>query len=235
MASEIKESLQDLFTATQILVSEKVLDGFGHVSVRHATDTGHHYFMIRENICGRFDENYFVELDLESNPIRSNGPKASIERFIHGEIYKARPDINAIVHTHSPALIPFGTSSTPLQPLYHMCGFLHGGAPVFDVRKNHGMTNLLITTPLHGRSLAGSLGKSSIVLMGGHGATVVGSSIKEVVFRSVYATTNAQIQPVAIQLGNPYFLSAEEAILADELHNKVLARPWDFWKSQLEK
>ena len=234
MTPETKELLQELFTATKILVNEKVLDGFGHVSVRSKTPTGDHYFMIRDNICGRFDESDFLELDLESNPIRSNGPRPSIERFIHGEIYKARPDVNAIVHTHSPALIPFGTSRTPLQPLYHMCGFLHGGAPVFDIREKYGMTDLLITSSLHGRSLADSLSKSSIVLMRGHGATVVGSSIQEVVFRSVYATTNAQMQPVAMQFGNPCFLSSEEAVLADELHNKVLFRPWDFWKSKLK-
>jgi ribulose-5-phosphate 4-epimerase/fuculose-1-phosphate aldolase len=234
MTPEIKELLQGLFTATQILVNERVLDGFGHVSVRSTTPTGDHYFMIRDNICEKFDENDFVELDLESNPIGSNGPRPSIERFIHGEIYKARPDVNAIVHTHSPTLIPFGTSSIPLRPLYHMCGFLHGGVPVFEIRDKHGMTDLLITSSLRGRSLAESLNKSSVVLMRGHGATVVGTSIQEVVFRSVYATTNAQMQPVAMQLGSPRFLSSEEAALADELHGKVLFRPWDFWKSKLK-
>ena len=130
-------------------------------------------------------------------------------------------------------MIPFGVSSTPLQPLYHMCGFLAGGAPVFDIQEKHGMTNMLVTSNEIGASLAASLGKDTLVLMRGHGATVVGSSVKEAVYRAVYATINAQLQPIAMQLGHPKFLALEEAQRADELHRAVLHRPWEYWKKKL--
>ena len=235
MVSDTNALLQDLLTATQILVNENVLDGFGHVSARDTIRPTDRYFMIRENLGGSVSENNVVELDLDSNPIRADGPSPSIERFIHGEIYRARPDVNAIVHTHAPYLIPFGVTNTPLRPLYHMCGFLHAGAPVFDIAENHGVTNMLITSNELGRSLAASLGKSPMVLMRGHGASIVGASVKEAVFRAVYATLNAHLQPVANGLGDPCFLADEESILADQIHQNVLNRPWDYWKSKLGK
>ncbi|MCD6044994.1 MAG: putative Class aldolase/adducin-like protein [Gammaproteobacteria bacterium] len=209
-----------------------MLDGFGHVSIRNPSQSDH-YFMTCDNLGGADRENYIVELDLDSNPCNPNGSKLSLERFIHGEIYRARPDVNAIVHTHSPALIPFGVSKTPLQPLYHMCGFLAEGAPIFDIQLKHGMTNMLVQSNELGRSLALSLGKSAVVLMRGHGATIVGSSVKEAVYRAIYLTINANLQPIAMQLGTPKFLDYEEAVKAEELHRAILNRPWDYWKSRL--
>jgi ribulose-5-phosphate 4-epimerase/fuculose-1-phosphate aldolase len=232
MDSVLSELIDDLFIATRILVNELVIDGFGHVSVRSPNPTGR-YFMTRDNSGEYAGENDTVELTLDSDPIKAGGPRPSIERFIHGEIYKARPDVNAIVHTHSPFMIPFGVSSTPLKPLYHMCGFLAEGAPVFDIQEKHGMTNMLITSNAIGESLATSLGKGALVLMRGHGATVVGSSVKEAVYRAIYATINAQLQPIAMQLGDPKFLALEEARKADELHGAVLHRPWEYWKKKL--
>lgn len=232
MHANTRESIDDLVVATRILVNEHVIDGFGHVSVRDPKRADH-YFMTRDNF-GRTDgEDYIVELDLDSNSCKPNGPKPSLERFIHGEIYRARSDVNAIVHTHSPALIPFGVSKTPLQPLYHMCGFLAAGAPIFDIQHEYGMTNMLVQSSELGRSLASSLGKSAVVLMRGHGATIVGSSVKEAVFRAVYATINAHLQPIAMQLGEPKFLDHEEAVKTDKLHHDILDRPWEYWKSRL--
>jgi ribulose-5-phosphate 4-epimerase/fuculose-1-phosphate aldolase len=227
-----KENIDDLIIATRILVNENIIDGFGHVSVRDPSRSDR-YFMLRDNFGVAEGDDYLVELDLDSNSCKPNASKLSLERFIHGEIYRARPDVNAIVHTHSPALIPFGVSQTPLKPLYHMCGFLAAGSPVFDIQHEHGITNMLVQSSELGRSLALSLGKSAIVLMRGHGATVVGSSIKEAVFRSVYATINAHLQPIAMQLGDPKFLDYEEAVKTDELHQAVLDRPWEYWKSKL--
>lgn len=232
MDSVLSELIEDLFIATRILVNETVIDGFGHVSVRSSNQTDR-YFMTRDNSGEYTGEDDTVQLTLDSDPIKAGGSRPSIERFIHGEIYKARPDVNAIVHTHSPFMIPFGVSSTPLKPLYHMCGFLAEGAPVFDIQEKHGMTNMLITSNEIGKSLATSLGKGTLVLMRGHGATVVGSSVKEAVYRAVYATINAQLQPIAMQLGDPKFLALEEAKKADELHSAVLHRPWEYWKKKL--
>jgi ribulose-5-phosphate 4-epimerase/fuculose-1-phosphate aldolase len=231
MHNKMKPCIDDLIIATKILVNEQVIDGFGHVSVRNP-ERSDRYFMTRDNFGGVNEENYIIELDLDSNP-SNNNVKPSLERFIHGEVYRARPDVNAIVHTHSPALIPFGVSKTPLQPLYHMCGFLAAGAPIFDIQHKHGMTNMLVQNSELGRDMALSLGKSALVLMRGHGATIVGSSLKEAVFRAVYATINAHLQPIAMQLGEPKFLNQEEAIKTDELHQAILSRPWDYWKSKL--
>lgn len=215
MYKNTKESIDDLIVATKILVNEQIIDGFGHASVRDP-ERPDRYFMTRDNFGGNDDENYIIELDLDSNPCKQNELKPSLERFIHGEIYRARPDVNAVVHTHSPALIPFGVSKTPLQPLYHMCGFLAAGAPIFDIQHKQGMTNMLVQSSELGRDLALSLGKSALVLMRGHGATIVGGSLKEAVFRAVYATINAHLQPIAMQLGEPKFLDREEAVKTDD-------------------
>lgn len=219
------ESIDELHLATQILTGEGIVDGFGHISVRHP-GVPEHNFMMRTNRAG---DRRVLELDADSNPVDGGDARPSIERFIHGEIYRQRPDVMAVVHTHAPALIPFGVTAMPLRPLFHMAAFLGDGAPVFDIRAAHGVTNMLVTTPAIGQSLAASLGPHAIVLMRGHGATVVGTSIKEAVFRAVYATQNAQLVPVAQQLGTPAFLDPEEARLADELHGFVVGRPWDYW------
>ena len=228
MTSPLQQTLEELFAANRILAGEGVIDGFGHVSVRSPLQPDH-YFMTRSNAGGPVEESGVVELDAESDVIRPVDVRPSIERFIHGEIYRARPDVMAVVHTHAPALIPFGVSPTPLRPLYHMCGFLAASAPVFDIRKDYGMTNLLITRADLGRALAATLRNCAVVLMRGHGATVVGSSVKEAVFRAVYTMVNAQLQPIAMQLGEPAYLAPEEARLADELHHAVLNRPWEYW------
>ncbi|WP_434044391.1 MULTISPECIES: class II aldolase/adducin family protein [Sorangium] len=232
MDSEKTQVLEELRTATRILVREGVLDGFGHVSVRSPIEPGK-YFMLRSNSGEAVEHDRYVELTLDSEPVRQGGPSPSIERFIHGEIYRARPDVKAVVHTHSPALIPFGVGKTPLRPLYHMSAFLAPAVPVFDIRLDHGMTNMLITSPALGSSLADALGTAAMVLMRGHGATLVGSSLQEAVFRATYATINAQLQPIAMLLGDPTYLAPEEATQADSLHRRVLNRSWEFWKGKL--
>ena len=228
MIPSIRQTIAELFAANRILVGEGVIDGFGHVSARSPLHRDR-YFMTRSNALGPATEDGVLELDAESNPVQPSDAWPSIERFIHGEIYRERPDVTAIVHTHAPALIPFGVSATPLRPLHHMCGFLGDGAPVFDIRREHGLTNMLITSGELGQALAASLGPRAVVLMRGHGATVVGTSVKEAVFRAVYATLNAELLPIAMQLGQPTFLDPEEARLADELHHLVLDRPWAHW------
>lgn len=232
MDSIIRQVIEDLQVATRILVKEGVIDGFGHVSARHPARPDH-YFMIRDNSPpDAVEEGCFLELDAHSAPVSVAGFRPSIERFIHGEIYRSRPDVQSVVHTHSPHLVAFSVSEVPLRPLYHMCGFLGQGAPVFDIADQHGMTDMLITSPQRGESLATRLGASALVLMRGHGATVVGASIKEAVFRAVYASVNARIQPVVMQLGAVKFLAPEEALLAEELHRAVVERPWNHWKKK---
>jgi ribulose-5-phosphate 4-epimerase/fuculose-1-phosphate aldolase len=160
------------------------------------------------------------------------GKRYYSERFIHGEIYKARPEIVAVVHCHAPQLIPFGATKTPLRPIYHMSGFLGAGVPIFEIRDTGGMTDMLVRTPLLGRALAVSLGDKPVILMRGHGATMVGTSIKHVVYRAIYSALNAALQMDAMRLGEPMFLADEEAALAAQRNDMSLDRAWGLWQRQ---
>lgn len=232
MDTTTRQVIEELQIATRILVEEGVLDGFGHVSVRNPANPDC-YFMLRNNSPpSGVEADSFVELDGQSEPVGVVAGRPSIERFIHGEIYRSRSDVHAVVHSHSPHLVAFAASGVPLKPLYHMCGFLGGGAPVFDIAAEHGMTDMLISNRQRGQSLAATLGRSALVLMRGHGATVVGESIKEATFRAIYGSINARIQPVVMQLGPVKFLAPEEAALTDELHRSVVERPWNHWKKK---
>jgi ribulose-5-phosphate 4-epimerase/fuculose-1-phosphate aldolase len=223
--------IEDLFVANRILSDHKLVDGFGHVSARHDRDPGR-YVMTRNLAAGLVTPDDIVEFDLDSRPIRDIGVGYSVERFIHGEIYRSRPDVMAIVHSHAAPLILFSVIKAPLRPLYHVASFLEDGAPIFDIRDAAGMTDLLIRTPELGRSLAQTLADKSVVLMRGHGATIVGASIKHAVFKAVYTMQNAELQRDAMCFGEVTYLAPEEAALSTAFHAKAFERPWEFWKRQ---
>ena len=227
-------SIQDLVIGNRILYHQKVVDAFGHLSVRHDIDPAR-YLMSRYVPPGLVTADDIVTFDLDSNPLDKTGLRYYSERFIHGEIYKLRPDVKAIVHCHAPQFIPFAATKVPLRPLYHMSAFLgcRGcGVPVFDIREAAGMTDMLIRTPELGRALAASLEDKPMVLMRGHGATIVGNSIKQVVYRSVYAVQNAALQMDAVRLGEPVYLADEEAAKASDSADKVVERPWALWRCE---
>lgn len=228
------EMIQDLVLGNKILYHQKVVDAFGHVSVRHDKDPNR-YLMSRYVPPGLVTPDDIVTFDLDSQPLDKTGLRYYSERFIHGEIYKIRPDVHAIVHCHAPQLIPFGATGYPLRPLYHMSAFLEcrgRGVPIFDIRAAAGPTDMLIRTPDLGAALARSLEDKPMVLMRGHGATLVGVSIKQVVFRSVYAVQNAALQVDALRLGEPVYLEGEEAVKAAETSDRVVERPWSLWRSE---
>ena len=150
-----------------------MLDGYGHVSARHDRDAGR-FLMSRSLAPELVTAADILEYDLDSEPVEARGRTSYLERFIHGEIYRARPDVRAIVHNHSPSVIPFGVTGAPLRPLYHMSAFLAGGVPVWDIRAAAGDTDMLVRPPRSGRALAQALGAHPVVLMRGHGAVVVG-------------------------------------------------------------
>jgi HCOMODA/2-hydroxy-3-carboxy-muconic semialdehyde decarboxylase len=165
------------------------------------------------------------------------GRTSYLERFIHGEIYRVRPDVRAIVHHHSPSVIPFGATGAPLRPLYHMSAFLAAGAPVFDIRAAAGGdTDMLVRTPALGRALAQTLGPRPVALMRGHGAVVVGPSLPLVVFRSIYTEMNARLQAQAMALGSPVtYLSSGEAQQAEAAVASTVGRPWELWKQKVRR
>ena len=221
--------LDDLVAANRILAMHGVLDAYGHVSAR-SNENPAHFFLSRSlapSLVGAAD---IQECGPDSEPI-GDDRKPYIERYIHGEIYRTRPDVMAVVHSHSDSVIPFGISRTPLRPVYHMASFLWSGVPVFDIRRVREENDLLIRDRPLGKALARSLGKCDCVLMRGHGMTVVGENVPEVVFRSVYTEMNARLQMNAARLEGPLtFLSDEEGRRATEANRPTIERPWELWK-----
>jgi len=238
-SSRVKEmtdqvQIDDLVAANRILYDQGVVDGFGHVSARHEEDATR-FLLSRSMAPGLVTADDIMEFDLDANALNPRGRALYVERFIHSEIYQAHPEIKAIAHSHSPSIIPFGVTSVPLRPIYHMSSFLGAGVPIFEIREAGGpATDMLIRNPELGAALARKIGASAVVLMRGHGNVVVGASVEQVVFRAIYTEINAKLQAEAMRLGEGEvnFLNTEEAAKATTTNNAVLGRPWELWKQQ---
>jgi ribulose-5-phosphate 4-epimerase/fuculose-1-phosphate aldolase len=225
--------IEDLVAANRILAHHGVLDGFGHVAARHPERPDR--FLLA---CSRAPELIaaadIMEFDLDSTAQDGDLRKPYLERFIHGEIFRARPDVKAIVHSHSPSVIPFAASAVKLRPVYHMGSFLSAGAPVFDIRKHFGCTDMLVRDRAQGAALAGELGAQGVVLMRGHGFVAVAESIPVAVYRAIYTEVNAAAQQKAIALGGTVtYLEPDEAARSDATNRAVSDRPWELWKRQV--
>ena len=223
--------IEDLVAASRVLAMHEVLDAYGHVSAR-SDRRPERFIMSRSLAPALVTAADLMELDADSEPPRDKR-KGFLERYIHGEIYRARPEVMAVVHSHSASVIPFGVSRTRLRPVYHMGSFLWSGAPVFEIRKEREANDLLIRDRPLGKALAGSLGACTCVLMRGHGMTVVGNSVPEAVFRAIYTEMNARLQLQAMRLEGPIeFLSDEEGRRSTAANRGTLERPWELWKKQ---
>ena len=224
--------LEDLVVANHILAQQGILDGYGHVSVRDDSARDH-YLLSRSLAPALVTAADIQQYDLDSNPLDPAARPSFIERFIHGEIYRARPDVQAIVHSHAPSLIPFGVTGVALRPLYHMTAFVGAGVPVFEIRKVRGNDSkmpMLVHNPALGRALAETLAAKPAALMRGHGAVIVGSSLPHVVGRSVYLALNATLQTQAVALGGSInYLDSAEA--REEIPDNY-QRAWELWKRQ---
>ncbi|MGH7267112.1 MAG: class II aldolase/adducin family protein [Candidatus Rokuibacteriota bacterium] len=221
--------IDDLVAANRILAREGVVDGYGHVSIRHDRDP-ERYLLSRSRAPELVTADDVLEYDLDSRPRDHQGQPQYTERFIHGEIYRARPDVRAVVHHHSPSVIPFGASTVPLRAIYHMSGFLGEGIPVYEIRAAGGMTDMLVRDAALARALARTLGDAPGALMRGHGAVVVGESISQAVARSIYMELNARLQAQAIALGGPItYLAAEECRRVGGVLGGY-ERSWELWK-----
>lgn len=226
-----RKLIDDLVVANRILFDEGVVDGFGHVSVRH--DKQADRFLLARNMAPALvTAEDILEFDLDGNPVAAKGRPVYLERFIHSEIYRGRPDVQAVVHSHSAAVVPFGiVSGMPLRPVWHMSGFIGEAAPIFEIRETAGIgSDLLIRNNALGAALAKSIGTGTVVLMRGHGATIVGSTLQEAVFRAVYTEINAKLQAEALRLGPVTYLSKEEAQATSVSVGSQLMRAWDFWR-----
>jgi HCOMODA/2-hydroxy-3-carboxy-muconic semialdehyde decarboxylase len=236
-STPVEQSLiDDLVAANRILADQQVVDAFGHVSVRHRSNA-QRFLMARSLAPALVTPNDIVEYDLDGNAFGAKpGFTHVLERFIHAEIYRMRPDVNCVVHSHSTALIPFANMQVPLKPMFHLAAFLAPSVPIFEIRDAAGaMTSMLIADSKLGQLLAETLGQNAVVLLRGHGSVAVASSIPLAVFRAVHADINARMQMQALAAGGPItFLDPEEAAKAAKVIGQSHTLAWDLWKRSLQ-
>jgi ribulose-5-phosphate 4-epimerase/fuculose-1-phosphate aldolase len=225
--------LRDLAAASRILADQGVVDAFGHVSLRHPAAPDR-YFISRSMAPALVGPDDLMEIALDGTPCDGDTRPAFLERFIHGEIYRARPDVMSVVHSHSPTVIPFGLTATPMQAMFHNAAFLAEGVPIFDIAEKFGATDMLVGNRQKGEELARVMRSAPVVLMRGHGSVAVGSTLQTAVFRAVYTEVSARIQHQAIALGGQIAaLSKEEGALADAVNLKAAERAWELWAKRV--
>jgi HCOMODA/2-hydroxy-3-carboxy-muconic semialdehyde decarboxylase len=225
---------RELAIANRILGNEGVIDAFGHASIRHP-ENPNRYFLARSRSPLFVEPDDILEFDLDSNPVRPLTVQPYGERVIHGEIFKARPDVNSVVHHHSGAVMPFCMAGKELLPLSHLGATMGMKVPFWDQRDEFGDTNMLVIKPEEGASLARALGPHWTVLMRGHGATVAGTTLQEAVFRSISGCLNAEYQLRAMTIGTVIPLTEAEArdASAFNLQPRPMARAWEYWTLRL--
>ena len=230
VSEAIASAIRELVDANHILFDQGVVDGFGHVSMRHPVRPNH-FLLARSMAPALVTAKDVLEFDPDGAPTEAGGPAVYLERFIHSEIYRTRPDVVAVVHSHSPAVVPFSVvSGTKLRPICHMCGFLGAATPVFEIRDVAGPgSDLLIRDSRLGAALAQSLGQSAAVLMRGHGSTVVGGTLRQAAFRAVYTEIGARLQSEAMRLGPVTYLTEEEGEATARTNDAQIDRTWLLW------
>lgn len=231
------ELIADLAAASRILAERGVVDAAGHVSLRHP-DNPERYLMSCAMAPALVTPADIVEYDLDSTPCDGDSRDVFLERFIHGEIYKLRPDIKSIVHSHSPSVIPFGLVGVEIRAMFHNAAFLAEGAPVFDISDKFGATDMVVGDCHRGHALAQSLGDKNISMMRAHGSVACGPTLETAVFRGVYTEVNARIQhwTNALAAGTPIAaLSEEEGQLADVLNQGACKRAWNLWRTEVRE
>ena len=225
--------IEDLACAYRILAEHGVIDGYGHVSVRSERDPGR-YLLARSLAPELVTEADVMEYDLDSAPLDPRGRESVRERFIHGEIYRARPEVQAVVHNHSPSVIPFGVTTAALRPIFHMAAFVGEGVPTFEIRDAQEGTDLLVKTPYLGQALARTLGTHPAALMRGHGAVVVGENLPRAVGRSIYLEINARLQAQAMAIagsaGKITYLDDREVAASTPVQD--YGRAWQLWRAK---
>jgi len=234
--TDLAEARRELALANRIVANEGVLDAFGHVSMRHPGNPNH-YLLSRSRAPELVTADDLIEYDLDSRPVRDPGVGQYSERVIHGEIYKARPDVMAVCHHHAPAFMPLLATGTDYVPVFHL-GSVGGFKPPFwDQHDEFGETNMLVVKPAEGASLARALGRHWMVLMKRHGVTVAGVSVRDCVFRTIFATRNADFQVRGMMLGGITPLSPGEIELAAAISTQTtgLTRSWEYWSMRVAK
>jgi HCOMODA/2-hydroxy-3-carboxy-muconic semialdehyde decarboxylase len=225
--------IEDIVAAYRVLAAHGIIDAYGHVSVRLESDPNK-YLLSRSLAPAVVRASDIITYDLDSTPLDANGRDSVKERFIHGEIYKARPDVMAIVHNHSPTVVPFSVTGVSMRPLFHMAAFVGQGVPLYEIRDFAQNTDLLVSNPMLGAGLAKVLADAPAVLMRGHGATVVGENIARAVGRSVYLEISAQMQLQAIALAGPngHITYMDDGEVAASVPVQDYYRAWPMWRDK---
>src|SRR5712672_4717654 len=228
--SVISALVRDLVVANRILARENVVDAYGHVSVRHPDDPRR--FLLATSVAPEMvEEDHIVAFNLDCMPVRHDGRPLYHERFIHGGIYEARPDVQAVVHAHAEDVLPFSISTTPLRPVIHSGSFIGAHVPVWDIADKFGDTNLLVTNMDQGRDLAKCLASNNVALMRGHGFASAGRSLIEVVRMSVYLPRNARALLHAKQLGGEIkYLRPGEIDARNRGYSPYSTETWRAWE-----
>jgi HCOMODA/2-hydroxy-3-carboxy-muconic semialdehyde decarboxylase len=229
--TDLDRVLADLVIANRILANENVVDAYGHVSVRHPADATR-YLLARSLAPDLVQKSDIMEFQLDGTPVGADARQPYLERFIHGAIYEARPEVLAVVHAHAEDVLPFGITAAPLRPVIHSGSFMGEQVPVWDIRDKFGDTNLLVTNMAQGRDLALRLGGNNVALMRGHGFAAAARSLIEVVRMSVYVPRNARVQMAAMQLGAVKPLSRGEIEARNagyKPHSPETWRAWEYW------
>jgi ribulose-5-phosphate 4-epimerase/fuculose-1-phosphate aldolase len=228
-----RATLEDLAAASRILVDQGVFDAAGHVSMRHPHI--HERFLMSRSLAPELiTADDIMQFDLDCEPVDAQGRRSFIERFLHGEIYRARPDVMAIAHSHSPPVIAFGLTDKPMRAMYHNAAFLAAGVPVFDIREKFGTTDMVINSAEKGAALAQTLSDKPVALLRAHGLVAVGPSLPVAVFRAIFTVTSATIQHQAQALGGAIAaLDADEGRIADIVNVETVGRSWEVWKRRV--
>ena len=225
-----KDLLDDLVAANRILAEHGVIDAYGHVSIR-SPDDPNRFFIARAIAPETVQAGDILEYDLDSNAIDARGRDSVSERFIHSEIYRARPDVMSVVHNHSPSVIPFSVTGVKMRAIFHMASFIGEGLPNFEIRKVKKGSDLLVRDARLGKALAKTLGKSPATLMRGHGAAVTGENLQRAVGRSIYLEMSARMQMQALLLSSKItYLDAGEVKASAPVQD--YKRAWPLWREK---
>jgi ribulose-5-phosphate 4-epimerase/fuculose-1-phosphate aldolase len=231
--NEIAALVRDLVVANRILARENVVDAYGHVSVRHPGNPRR--FLLATSVAPEMvEEDHIVEFNLDCTPVHDDGRPLYHERFIHGGIYEARGDVQAVVHAHSEDVLPFSIASAPLRPVIHSGSFMGAEVPVWDMADRFGPdTNMLVTDMEQARDLARRLGGHNVALMRGHGFSAAARSLIEVVRMAVYVPRNARVLMNALRLGGEIKPLHDGEIAARDAGYKPYSletrRAWRYW------
>lgn len=227
------EALHDLVAAYRILAAQGVIDAYGHVSLRSPRNP-ERYYLARSLAPERVQLEDLIEYDLDSQPLDAEGRESVLERFIHGEIYRARPEVMCVVHNHSPSVVPFSVTEVPMRPLYHMAAFIGEGLPNFEIREVRRGSDLLIRDAVLGKALAATLGKKPGALMRGHGSVTVGENLPRAVGRSVYLEISARMQLQAMLIAGPggKITWFDEAEVRACVPRQDYVRAWPLWRDK---